>query len=242
MNRGVRRPRSLVLLSGGMDSATALYWAKARSSSVDALTVHYGQRHAREIRSARDIARAAGVRRHLVLRLPLGDLLRSGLTDPTAPLRSGGVRGGIPGSYVPARNTILLAIALGVAESGGCDRIVLGINAIDYSGYPDCRPEYLRAFRRLARLATKAGEERGAEPRVEAPLLRLSKAGIVRLGERLGVPWALTWSCYRGRARPCGRCDSCRLRSAGFAEAGRPDPLEAPHRGAGDRRRGLRST
>jgi len=215
-----------------MDSATALYWAKARSSRVDALTVHYGQRHDREIRSARALADAAGVRAHLVLTLPLGDLLESGLTDGSARLRTGGVRGGIPSSYVPARNTILLAIALGIAESRQCDRIVLGINAIDYSGYPDCRPEYLRAFRRLARLATKAGVERHAEPIVEAPLLRSSKSDIVRRGERLGVPWELTWSCYLGGRRPCGRCDSCRLRATGFAQAGRPDPLVPSGAGA----------
>jgi 7-cyano-7-deazaguanine synthase len=217
--------RSLVLLSGGMDSATALFWARSRSRSVDALTVLYGQRHLREVRSARRIARAGGVRDHLVLRLPLGELLRSGLTRPTARLRSSGVRPGIPSSYVPARNTIFLAVALGVAEARGCDRIVLGINAVDYSGYPDCRPEYLRAFQRLARLATKAGVERHAEPVVQAPLLRLSKADIVRLGDRLEVPWGLTWSCYLGGRRPCGRCDSCRLRALGFAAAGRQDPL-----------------
>jgi len=223
-----RSGTALVLLSGGMDSATALYWARARSRSVVALSIEYGQRHRRELGAARELARRAGVREHLVLRLPVGPWLRSALTDRSRTLRGTGVRGGIPPSYVPARNTIFLAIALGIAESRRCDRIVLGINALDYSGYPDCRPEYLRAFQRLARLATKAGVERGAEPRVQAPLLRLSKAQIVRLGDRLGVPWERTWSCYAGGRRPCRRCDSCRLRARGFREAGRPDPLEPP--------------
>jgi 7-cyano-7-deazaguanine synthase len=225
MSRPVRGERALVLLSGGMDSATALYWARSRSREVVALTVHYGQRHAKEIASARRVAHSAKVRTHLFLRLPLRGLLASGLIDPSARLRTSGVAPGIPSSYVPARNTILLAMALGIAESRGCDRIVLGINAVDYSGYPDCRPEYLRAFQRLARLATKAGVERHAEPRIDAPLLRLSKAQIVQLGSRLHVPFELTWSCYRGGRRPCGRCDSCRLRAAGFEAAGRMDPL-----------------
>lgn len=217
--------RSLVLLSGGMDSTTALFWAKARGRELHGLTVRYGQRHDRELRSARRVGTLAGLASHTVLELPLRPLFRSALTDPSARLRTSGVRPGIPGSYVPARNTVLLALALAAAESRRCDSIVIGINAVDYSGYPDCRPEFLAAFRRLARLATKAGVERGEEPKVEAPLLRLTKADIVRLGDRLGVPWADTWSCYRGGARPCGRCDSCRLRARGFAEAGRSDPL-----------------
>lgn len=208
-----------------MDSATALYWAKRAGVPLHALTVDYGQRHRREIRSARQLARAARVESHAVVTLPIRALLRSSLTDRRARLRRSGVGKGIPSSYVPARNTILLALALGAAESRGCDRIVLGINAVDYSGYPDCRPEYLTAFRRLARLATKAGVEGHGEPRIEAPLLRRTKADIVRLGERLGVPWGLTWSCYSGGRRPCGRCDSCRLRARGFRDAGRPDPL-----------------
>jgi 7-cyano-7-deazaguanine synthase len=217
----------MVLLSGGMDSATSLFWARSRGREIHALTVGYGQRHERELRSARRLARAAHATSHTVLELPIQPLLRSALTDPAAKVRSSGVRAGIPGTYVPARNTILLALALGAAESRRCDSIVLGINAVDYSGYPDCRPEFLAAFRRLARLATKAGVERREEPWVEAPLLRLSKADIVRLGDRLGVPWAETWSCYKGGARPCGRCDSCRLRSRGFQDAGRDDPLLA---------------
>jgi 7-cyano-7-deazaguanine synthase len=220
--------RTLVLLSGGMDSATCLFWARARTKELHALTVAYGQRHLRELRSARALARRARAVSHTVLDLPLQDALRSALTDRKATLRTSGVGRGIPSSYVPARNTILLAVALGLAESRRCDRIVLGINAVDYSGYPDCRPEFLRAFQRLARVATKAGVERRAEPRVEAPLLRLDKAGVVRLGTRLGVPWELTWSCYLGGSRPCGGCDSCRLRARGFRGAGQADPLTVP--------------
>ena len=217
------RHRTVVLLSGGMDSATSLYWSRARGDEVRPLSVLYGQRHARELRAARRLVTASGVAPLRTVIVPsIG--LRSSLVGPGGRIRRSGLRPGIPSSYVPARNTILLALALAVAESERCDRIVLGINALDYSGYPDCRPEYLRAFRRLARLATKAGVERHAEPRVEAPLLRLTKAGIVRLGERLGVPWELTWSCYLGGDRPCGRCDSCRLRARGFAEAGVVDP------------------
>src|SRR5208282_1059713 len=150
----------------------------------------------------------------------------SALTDSSRPLpvhRRPGLR--IPSTYVPARNTILLSVALGYAESHHLGTIYLGANAIDYSGYPDCRPEFLRAFERVARLATKAGVERGEKIRIETPLLRLSKADIVRLGERLAVPWGLTWSCYAGGRTPCGKCDACRLRRKGFVEAGRVDPV-----------------
>jgi len=230
MRPRTRRPTgSVVLLSGGMDSATCLAIATRRHPPVHALTVLYGQRHAREVRSARALARRFKVARHTVLRLPLGSLLSSALTDSHRPLplrsRPGGT---IPSTYVPARNTILLAVALGYAESHHLGSIYLGANAIDYSGYPDCRPEFLRAFERLARLATKAGVERGEQVRIEAPLLRLSKAEIVRLGERLKVPWALTWSCYAGGRTPCGKCASCRLREKGFVEAGRVDPTRSP--------------
>ncbi len=223
----VGRPRgSVVLLSGGMDSATCLALAGRNDRPVHALTVLYGQRHAREVRSARALARRAGVVEHHVVRLPIAELLSSSLTRRGRPLPSGGPRRGrIPSTYVPARNTILLSLALGYAESRRLGRVYLGANVVDYSGYPDCRPEFLRAFERLARLGTRAGVEGRGAPRVVAPLLRLSKTEIVRLGERLGVPWQLTWSCYAGGARPCGRCDSCRLRSKGFEEAGVTDPL-----------------
>jgi 7-cyano-7-deazaguanine synthase len=215
---------SVVLLSGGMDSATCLALA-ARAGPVHALTVHYGQVHARELASARALARYYRVARHVVVRMPIGPLLDSALTGRRAsPIPKGRARGStIPRTYVPARNTLLLALALGYAESHRADRIWLGINAVDYSGYPDCRPEFLHAFRRLARLATRTGVE-GHPIAISAPLLRRSKAGIVRLGERLGVPWALTWSCYAGGRRPCGRCDACRLRRLGFAMARVADP------------------
>lgn len=225
----VRSPRpagSVVLLSGGMDSATCLALASHEFRPVHALTVIYGQRHSREVRSARALVRHYHVAHHTILRLPLGPLLASSLTDSSRPLpKRRQFRGGIPSTYVPARNTILLSVALGYAESHHLGTIFFGANAIDYSGYPDCRPEYLRAFERLARLATRAGVERGEAVRFEAPLLRLSKAEIVRLGERLGVPWRLTWSCYAGGPAPCGKCDACRLRQKGFVEAGHADPV-----------------
>lgn len=216
----------MVLLSGGMDSATCLALASRQHPPVHALTVLYGQRHVREVRSARALGRRYRVARHTVLHVPLGSLLTSALTDVARPIPDRPRPGGrIPSTYVPARNTVLLSIALGYAESHRLGRIYIGANAIDYSGYPDCRPEYFRAFERMARLATRAGVERGEAIRIEAPLLRSSKADIVRLGDRLGVPWELTWSCYAGGRDPCGRCDACRLRAKGFAEAGRPDPL-----------------
>jgi 7-cyano-7-deazaguanine synthase len=211
-----------------MDSATCLALASRRPGPVHALTVLYGQRHAREVRSARALAHHFRVARHTVVRLPLGPLLASSLTDARRPLPNRRrPTGRIPSTYVPARNTILLSIALGYAESHRLAAIYLGANAIDYSGYPDCRPEYFRAFERLARLATKAGVEEGVGVRIVAPLLRLSKAEIVRLGERVGVPWSLTWSCYAGGRRPCGTCDACRLREKGFTEAGRRDPVRS---------------
>ncbi|MGB6442845.1 MAG: 7-cyano-7-deazaguanine synthase QueC, partial [Thermoplasmata archaeon] len=211
-----------------MDSATCLAWFARKDGPLHALTVVYGQRHAREVASARALARRFRVHRHVVLRLPLGPLLDSSLTDRrrAVPTRSAGP-GRIPSTYVPARNTILLSVALGYAESHRLGTIVLGANAIDYSGYPDCRPAYLRAFQRLTRLATKDGVEHGRAVRLAAPLLRMSKAEIVRKGERLGVPWGLTWSCYAGGRTACGRCDSCRLRARGFRAAGVPDPVRA---------------
>jgi 7-cyano-7-deazaguanine synthase len=212
-----------------MDSATCLALATRHDPPVHALTVGYGQRHARELRSARALAGRYGVAAHVVLRLPLGPMLDSSLTRPGRRLPSGGPRTGrIPSTYVPARNTILLAVALGYAESHRLGAIYLGANAIDYSGYPDCRPEFLRAFERLARLGTRAGVEGRDRIRVKAPLLRRSKAEIVRLGRRLRVPWELTWSCYAGGRRPCGRCDSCRLRARGFRAAGVRDPIAPP--------------
>jgi 7-cyano-7-deazaguanine synthase len=210
-----------------MDSATCLAEA-ARRGEVIALTVLYGQRHAREVRAARALARRFRVRGHHVLRLPLGPLAPSALTDRSIAVPAArDHRSRIPPTYVPARNTIFLALALAVAESSGADSIYVGVNAIDYSGYPDCRPEFLEAFERVARLATRAGVEQHRRIRIVAPLLRLSKRDIVERGEHLRVPWALTWSCYRGGRRPCQRCDACRLRARGFREAGVVDPLVA---------------
>ena len=218
-----------MLLSGGMDSATCLAIARRKDPPVHALTVVYGQRHDREVRSARALSRRLGATTHAVVRLPVGSLLGSALTDRARPLpldrRRPSAR--IPPTYVPARNTLFLALALGVAETRRARSIYVGVNAVDYSGYPDCRPEFLRAFDTLARRATRVGVEEGWAPRVRAPLLHLTKADIVRLGERYGVPWALTWSCYAGGRRPCGRCDACRLRAKGFAEAGISDPAIA---------------
>jgi len=220
-----RRGGSVVLLSGGMDSATCLALAARDAPPVHALTFLYGQRHARELRSARRLAERFGVVAHRIVELPLRGLVRSSLTSPRAPLPSKlSRRGRIPTTYVPARNTILLGIGLGYAESHQLGRVYFGANAVDYSGYPDCRPEFVRAFNALARRAVRSPREGGRPIRVVAPLLRRSKAEIVHLGERLDVPWELTWSCYAGGRRPCGRCDSCRLRARGFRSAGVADP------------------
>jgi 7-cyano-7-deazaguanine synthase len=218
----------VVLLSGGLDSSTCLAVARAEGREVHALSVDYGQRHRGELARARRIARALGARGHRVVKVNLSAFGGSALTDPALAVPTGRsprrMALDIPVTYVPARNTVLLALALAHAETVGAEEIFVGVNAIDYSGYPDCRPEFLRAFEKLARLATKAGVS-GRPLRIRAPLLRLSKADIVRLGTRLGVPYRITQSCYDpvgGRA--CGRCDACVLRRKGFAEAGVPDP------------------
>ena len=221
-------PRAVVLLSGGLDSSTCLAVARAEGFETHALSVNYGQRHRGELARARRIARAMGAADHRVVRVDLSTFGGSALTDralavpKNRPLRA--MTAGIPVTYVPARNTVLLALALAHAETLGARDVYLGVNAIDYSGYPDCRPAFIRAFERLARVATRAGVE-GQTLRIRAPLLRLSKAQIIRLGTRLGVPYRLTLSCYdpvRGRA--CGRCDACTLRREGFARAGVVDP------------------
>ncbi len=220
--------RAVVLLSGGLDSSTCLAVARSRGYEAHCLSVDYGQRHRGEIAAARRVARALGARDHRVVKVDLSAFGGSALTDPAIAVpkdRSAREMGrSIPVTYVPARNTVLLALALAHAESVGARDVFLGVNALDYSGYPDCRPEFLRAFERLSRVATRAGVE-GRPVRIRAPLLRLTKARIVRLGTRLGVPYRLTQSCYdpvRGRA--CGRCDACQLRRKGFLEAGIPDP------------------
>jgi 7-cyano-7-deazaguanine synthase len=213
--------KAVVLLSGGLDSTTALYWAKARGYSPLALSVRYGQRHTRELAAARAVARKAGIPLHEVaLALPwlkASSLINKSLKLPDMALARIG-RGGIPSTYVPGRNTIFLALAASLADAAGAQALVIGANVLDYSGYPDCRPHYLRAFERAARLGTRA-----RRLRVLAPLIKLDKKGIVRLARRLGAPVHLTWSCYAGRARPCGRCDSCKLRAKGFEQAGLPD-------------------
>ena len=225
------RARAVVLLSGGLDSYTAAAIAKRDGFELFALTVRYGQAHAREIDSARAVARALGVTRHVELDVDLSAFGGSSLVgDGEIPLDRPLAAVEIPSTYVPARNTVFLSLALAWAEVTGSDTIVIGVNALDYSGYPDCRPEYLEAFERMASVATKAGVE-GQPLRIHAPLLRLSKADIIGLGAELGLDYALTHSCYAPDAagRPCGRCDSCRLRAKGFAEAGLTDPAVTTH-------------
>ena len=214
--------KAIVLLSGGLDSTTALYWAKARGYAPIGLAVLYGQRHAKELKAARAVARRAGVPLHEVtLRLPWlagSSLTNKALRLPDLPLAKIGA-GGVPSTYVPGRNTMFLSLAASLADAAGADAVVIGANALDYSGYPDCRPAFTRSFERTARAGT-----RRTKLKVLAPLLRLDKAGIVRLARKVGAPLELTWSCYAGTPRPCGRCDSCKLRAKGFREAGRPDP------------------
>jgi 7-cyano-7-deazaguanine synthase len=218
--------RAVVLLSGGLDSYTAGAIVRAEGYELLALTLRYGQVHAREIESARLAAKALGVVRHLELDVPLSQIGGSALVgDGAIPKDRTLEDGSIPSTYVPARNTVFLSLAMAWAEVTGAAAIVIGVNALDYSGYPDCRPEFLEAFERMATLATKAGVE-GRPLRILTPLLHLSKADIIRRGLALGVDYGLTLSCYDPRpdGAPCGRCDSCRLRARGFAEAGAIDP------------------
>ena len=218
-------PKAVVLLSGGLDSATVLAQAREQGYACYALSLHYGQRHSAELDAARCVAAALGVVRHEIVQLDLARFGGSALTDATLDVPVTGPQNGIPVTYVPARNTVMLALALSWAEALGARDLFYGANAVDYSGYPDCRPEFVAAFERLANLATKAGVE-GQPMRVHAPIIHLSKAQIIREGLRLGVDYALTVSCYQADAlgRACGRCDSCRIRAAGFAEAGVADP------------------
>jgi 7-cyano-7-deazaguanine synthase len=219
--------RAVVLLSGGLDSYTAAAIAKRQRFTLFALTIHYGQRHAREIESARAVARALGIQRHLEMDLDLRAIGGSSLTSNEDVPRGRDLEAAaIPSTYVPARNTIFLSLALGWAETLGAHDIVIGVNALDYSGYPDCRPEFIAAFERVANLGTRDGVE-GARFRIHTPLVSLGKADIIRRGVELGLDYGLTHSCYDPRAdgSPCGACDSCRLRAKGFREAGMPDPL-----------------
>ena len=226
---------AVVLLSGGLDSTTTLAIARAKGHAVHALTVHYGQRHAAELAAARRVAAAFGVADHKVLGLDLRAFGGSALTDdlPVPKHRSGAQIGqGSPATYVPARNTVLLSLSLAWAEVLGAWDIFLGVNALDYSGYPDCRPEYIEAFERLANLATKAGVEGIRRFTVHTPLIRMSKREIIRTGRELGVDFGMTVSCYDpdDAGAACGACDACQLRLKGFAELGIPDP--APYRSA----------
>jgi len=216
--------RAVILLSGGLDSATTLAIASQQGYQCYALSFDYGQRHIAELGAAQAVARHQGVKEHRTVRLDLGALGGSALTDraiavPETPTE------GIPVTYVPARNTVMLAYALAWSEVLGARDIFIGVNAVDYSGYPDCRPEFIDAFEKLANLATRAGVEQGGF-RVHAPLIHLSKAEIIKLGLALGVDYGLTVSCYQANpeGKACGRCDSCRLRKTGFEQAGVMDP------------------
>ena len=214
---------AIALLSGGLDSATAAALAIEAGYRVIGLSFDYGQRHRRELEAAAAVARELGLAEHHTIAVNLAAWGGSALTDPRIAVPSGGVQPDvIPSTYVPGRNTVFIALGLSLAEARGARRLVLGVNAIDYSGYPDCRPDYLEAFQALADLATRAGRE-GHGPQLWAPLVTWSKTEIVRQALRLGVPIARTWSCYSGGSEPCGVCDSCRIRDAALIEAGRPD-------------------
>lgn len=222
-------PAAVVLLSGGLDSYTAAAVARRDGFDLYALTVRYGQRHVQELEAARRVAASLGVKRHLEIDVELSRMGGSALTDAIDVPKDQPIDPAvIPVTYVPARNTVFLSLALGWAEVVGATDLVIGVNALDYSGYPDCRPDFIRAFEALARVATKAGVE-GASFRVHTPLIALSKAEIVRLGLSLGLDYGLTHSCYDPLpdGGPCGHCDSCRLRAAGFAEARTTDPILA---------------
>jgi 7-cyano-7-deazaguanine synthase len=223
--------RAVVLVSGGLDSATTLAIARAEGFEVYALSVDYGQRHRRELECARQVALALGAVRHTVVTVDLRTVGGSALTaaiEVPKDRSDEAIGQGIPVTYVPARNTVLLGLALGFAEVVGAFDLFIGVNALDYSGYPDCRPEFIAQFERLANLATKAGVEEQGTFRVQTPLIHQTKAQIITEGTRLGVDYALTFSCYDpdDQGRACGRCDSCRLRLKGFQEAGLKDPAE----------------
>ncbi|WP_372919586.1 7-cyano-7-deazaguanine synthase QueC [Sandarakinorhabdus sp.] len=223
---------AVVLLSGGLDSTTVAAMARAEGWRILALTIDYNQRHRIELDHAVRVANALAVERHIVLPLDLTGFGGSALTaDIDVPKAKAGapVGPGIPVTYVPARNTIFLSVALGWAEAAGARDLFIGVNALDFSGYPDCRPEFIAAFEAMANTATKAGVE-GAAFRVHTPLMTMDKAGIIAAAQAVGAPLHLTWSCYdpSPQGRPCGQCDSCRLRAKGFAEAGVADPAQSP--------------
>ena len=215
--------KAVVLLSGGLDSATTAAIAIAEGYQVIALSFRYGQRHEKELVAAKKIAEALGIKEHFISEIDLSQWGGSSLTDQSMPIPQEGLEPDIiPSTYVPGRNTVFMAIALSLAEAKNAQAIYLGINAVDYSGYPDCRPEYLAAYQKLANLSSKAGVE-GNAPQLVAPLVKDSKLDIVRRALELNVPIADTWSCYQGGAIPCGLCDSCRIRDRALIEAGRAD-------------------
>jgi len=227
----VAKKRAVVLLSGGLDSATALAIARSEGFGAYAISFRYGQRHSIELESARNVAGAIGVEQHLIVDIDLRSVGGSALTDNIDVPRdrtAEDLSAGIPVTYVPARNTIFLSLALAWAEALASQDIFIGVNALDYSGYPDCRPEYIAAFESMANLATKAGVEGRMRLRVHTPLIAMTKAEIIRTGLNLGVDYSLTHSCYdpTSEGLACGRCDSCLLRLKGFAEAGAPDPVK----------------
>lgn len=217
--------RAVVLLSGGLDSATCLALARAQGFECHALSVAYGQRHDAELRAAGAVAAALGAAEHRVVHVGLDAIGGSALTDPAIPVPESPTAG-IPATYVPARNTLLLSLALGWAEVLAARDLFIGVNAVDYSGYPDCRPAFIAAFERLAAVATAAGAEQGAVFKVHAPLIDWSKAQIIQKGKELGVDYAATVTCYQAdeQGRACARCEACRLRRQGFAQAGVADP------------------
>lgn len=224
------RPKAVVLLSGGLDSSTVLAMAAAQGYEPYALSFDYGQRHVHELAAAKAVVQAQGAQRHVVALIDLREFGGSALTADVAVPKgrdAAAMQQGIPVTYVPARNTVFLSFALAWAETLGASDLFIGVNAIDYSGYPDCRPEFIGAFENLANLATKAGVEGRQRLKIHAPLMAMDKAQIIQAGLRLGVDYALTSSCYDPgeTGRPCGQCDSCVLRAKGFAEAGVPDPL-----------------
>jgi len=227
IERAVGQQRAVVLLSGGLDSATCLAIA-SQKYEVHALTFDYGSRHSREIKSAKALARHYKVKSHTVLKIGMGAIGGSSLTDGSIPVPRAKSRSeigkGIPSTYVPARNMAFLSLGVALAEAKGATRVFIGANSVDYSGYPDCRPEFIEAFQKAADMGTKAGAM-GKPVRIEAPLLKLSKSDIIRKGTKLGVPYGLTWTCYSGGKKPCGRCEACILRQDGFREAGLDDPL-----------------
>lgn len=220
---------AIVLLSGGLDSSTVLAMAREGGFELVALTFDYGQKHMRELNSARRVAKHFKVKEHMIVPLDLGKLLKSSLTNGTLSIPKGrskeDIGKGIPSTYVPSRNIIFLSIASSIAESRGAEAVFIAANAVDFSGYPDCTPEFIDAFQKTLDVGTKAGKE-GRSIRIFAPVLDKSKADIVREAVRLHVPLELTWSCYEGGVKACGRCDSCILRLQGFADAGIEDPLE----------------